>query len=125
MKTLDAPAAASNEISIEAFRHWAPGLVRRDGAVGQAPSELASVPMLSALLRAAFSVSAFLRVECWSRAHGTRAEGPRGSRMARGWGTWTGVPHLIFIKGAKIYRTKKIPRNTEVGAAAEIQKIII
>ena len=46
--------------------------------------------MLSALLRAAFLVSAFRRVElCWSRAllarreGGTRAEGPRGTEKAQ------------------------------------------
>jgi hypothetical protein len=76
------------------------------------PSELASVPMLSALLRAAFSVSAFLRVElCWSRARIRAAAPRRRVRAARGWLGGGGVgqappPDLLITRAKNIFELK-------------------
>src|SRR5262249_35855979 len=42
---------------------------------------------------------------------GTRAEGPRGSRMARGWGVGQATPPLLIIDPLKIYLTKKFRRR--------------
>src|SRR6516225_9935552 len=72
--------------------------------------------MLSALLRAAFSVSAFLRVElCWSRARIRAAAPRRRVRAARGWlggwGTWTGVPPVSLLIPPKISLTQKFRRS--------------
>jgi hypothetical protein len=84
VRTLSDPPAAGRNVSVKHLRlrglslEWPALLLRRPGRTGvylvdalpgQAPLRLPSVSMLSALLRAAFSVSAFLRAElCWSRA---------------------------------------------------------
>src|SRR5262249_33902133 len=94
----------------ESYRGRFPRVIATNWSVlygkGQGPSELASVPMLSALLRAAFLVSVFRRL-CWSRAllarreGGTKVEGLRGLGMAYRVPPWTGPTPISLYNPCK------------------------